>query len=122
VRSDGRIRSDSNVRIRGDNNVRTSFQGNRWRGDNWRRDRGTSVNIGVGFSDPNYAYGYDNGYDSYAAAEPYGYRRPYVGAYGSYAASPGCTCARGGYGGYATTYDSGSGWGWGSSWDRGGNW
>lgn len=121
-----RIRGDADVRIRGDNNVRTSFRGDRWRGDDWRfRDR-TRVSVGVGFSDPyysygysspSYAYGYDDGYDAYAAAEPYAYRRPFVGAYGSFAASPGCTCAPGAYGAYATTYDSG--WGWGSSWDRG---
>lgn len=128
-RSDARIRSDSNVRVRGDNNlrvrgdsnIRTGFRGDRWRGDDWRfRDRGTSVSVGLGFSDPYYAYGYDDSYYAYAAAEPYGYRRPFVSAHESYAASPGCTCAPGAYGAYATTYDSG--WGWGSSWDRGGNW
>jgi len=120
VRSDARVRADSNVRIRGDNNlrirddsnIRTSFRDDRRFRDRRFLDRGTSVNIGVGFSDPYY----DDGYYAYGAAAPYGYRRPFVGAYEGYAAAPGCTCAPGAYGASAATYN----WGWGSSWDRGG--
>ncbi|MBX9776936.1 MAG: hypothetical protein K2Y71_21365 [Xanthobacteraceae bacterium] len=105
-RRDG-SRADVRIRDRGDANIRAGFRSDRhvawhgdWRGgDRWRyRNRGTSVSIGFGFSEP--YYGYDDGYYAYGAAEPYayrGYRNAYHGSgYYSYAATPGCTCAPGG--------------------------
>ena len=90
---------------------RTAFRDD-WRGgnDRWRyRDRGASFSVGVGISDPYYAYGYDDGYGAYAAAEPYAYggyaRRGYGDGYYSYGAASGCTCA--------TPYASWNNTGWG---------
>jgi len=126
VRTRADVRTRSEVRVRGNvnTNVRAGIRTDRrqaWNGDvrgrdaGWRyRDRGTSVRVGIGFSDPYYAYGYDDGYynDGYyaygAAAEPYAYRGYSSDAHYSYAASPRCTCAPSPY---ASWNDAG--WGWG---------
>ncbi len=134
AQSNARSRGDMNVRSRGDvsvqtrrdarvrgstdTNLRSDIRTDRrqaWSGDSrWRderyRDRGPSVRVGIGTSDPYYAYGYDDGYRAYAAAEPYAYegyaRRGYADGYYSYGAAAGCTCAPAPY---ASTY--GTGWG-----------
>jgi hypothetical protein len=119
VRSRGDVRARSDVRVRGNvnSNMRTGIRTERrearsgdmrWRDEGWRyRDRNPSVRVGIGVSDPYYAYGYDDGYYSYAAAEPYGYGyRGYSDAYYSYGAAPGCTCA-------PAPYASGYNAGWG---------
>jgi hypothetical protein len=118
---DGNVRNRADVRVRDrvDTNIRTGIRSDQrtafrddWRGgnDRWRyRDRGASFSVGVGISDPYYAYGYDDGYGAYAAAEPYAYggyaRRGYGDGYYSYGAASGCTCA--------TPYASWNNTGWG---------
>jgi hypothetical protein len=121
---EGNVWTRNDVRVRGNanTNVRAGIRTDRreaWSGDvrsrdaRWRyRDRGTSVRVGVGLSDPYYTYGYDDGYYAYGAAEPYAYRGYSSEAYHSYAASPGCTCAPAPYASWNNT-----GWGWG-----GGRW
>jgi hypothetical protein len=119
-RGDVRVQTRRDARVRGstDTNLRADIRTDRrqaWSGDTrWRderyRDRGSSVRVGIGTSDPYYAYGYDDGYGAYAAAEPYAYegyaRRGYADGYYSYGAAAGCTCAPAPY---ASTY--GTGWG-----------
>jgi hypothetical protein len=124
-RSDVRVQSRRDARIRGtaDTNIRAGISSDRrvayrddwrFRGDRWRfGDRGASFSVGVGISDPYYAYGYDGGYYSYAASEPY-VRRGFGDGYYAYGAAPGCTCAPGAA--YAASWDTGwRGHGWGFS-------
>ena len=57
--------------------------------------KGASLRVGIGTSDPyyGYGYGYDDGYNSYAAAEPYASRGYGDGSY-SYGAASGWAAHR----------------------------